>query len=143
MRRLRQSVLQPRGPKLTVLRDLVRVRFADAEALLRMRVPERRNAAMYMAGYGVECALKAQICVSRDEICLPAEFFHHDLRRLAEATDKWPRMAGADPRHLNRLLFIESEWQVAMRYAKRSYEHTRVAEFIDRAKEFCEWLSRS
>ncbi len=139
MRRLKQFALQPRGPKLTVLRDLVRVRFADAEALLRTRVPERRNAAMYMAGYGVECALKAQICVSRDENCLPAEFFHHNLRRLAEATDKWPSLLEPDPRHLDRLTYLESEWQTAMRYAKRSYDYAYVAGFIDKAREFTEW----
>jgi hypothetical protein len=127
---------------MTVLRDLVRVRFADAEALLRTRVPERRNAAMYMAGYGVECALKAQICVTRDDDCLPAQFFHHDLRRLAEATDKWPAMSGANPQHLDRLTYLESEWRTAMRYAKRNYGYADVVSFIGKAREFTEWLLR-
>jgi hypothetical protein len=95
---------------------------------------------MYMAGYGVECAIKAQICVSRDDNHLAAQFFHHDLRRLAEATDKWALMSGPDTRFLDRLTYIEGEWQTAIRYAKRSYAYADVADFIVKAREFTEWL---
>jgi len=132
-----------KGPKQTVLRHLVHVRIADAEALLRTRVPERRNAAMYLAGYSVECALKALICVARNEDCLDNQFFHHNLRRLAEATDKWPGIAEIAPHRLDRLTYIESEWQTAMRYAKRNYNPNDVVKFITRVREFTEWLLRS
>lgn len=129
-------------PKQTVLRALVKVRLDDGEALLNTRQPLRRIGAVYVAGYGVECALKARICADRNEERLDKQFQHHDLRRLAEATSLWPRMH-ADPDRFARLRYLESEWFVAMRYAARTYDPSEVNRFIGRARDFTEWLLRS
>jgi hypothetical protein len=128
--------------KQTVLRQLVVIRFADASALLNTRVPQRRNAAMYMAGYGVECALKTLICVTRGQDQLEPQFFHHNLWRLAEFTSRWSDLS-ATGLGRDRLVYIQGEWEVAMRYGVCSYDPRRVLKFIIRAKELTRWLLES
>ena len=49
-----------RPVKVTVLKELVHVRFRDGEALLKTGEQQRRIGAIYVAGYGIECALKAR-----------------------------------------------------------------------------------
>jgi len=128
--------------KQTVLRQLVDIRFADATALLNTKTPQRRNAAMYMAGYGVECALKTLICVTRGQDHLEPQFFHHNLWGLAESTSRWSVLSAAGPWR-DRLVFIQGEWEVAMRYGVRSYDPKQVLKFITKAKEFTLWLLES
>jgi len=136
-RNIRQIV--PGSAKQTVLRALVEIRFKDGEALLKTGRPQRRIGAIYVAGYGVECALKARICFDRSARYLDREFHHHDLRRLAEATSLWPRIK-RDPSRLGRLRYLQSEWHVTMRYAARPYDPSTVRDFITRAREFTRWL---
>jgi hypothetical protein len=136
----------PPGPKQTVLRNLVRIRFDDAEALLRTNVPQRRNGAMYMAGYGVECALKARICDERGEQRLDPEFSHgrrgHDLAWLAENTNRWSGLPGGDP-HRDILRDLQGQWDVAMRYTSPYRDPSAVRKFIEKAKDFTTWLLRN
>lgn len=70
-------------------RRLAAVRLLDAQALLRTR---RYDGAYYLAGYAVECALKA--CIARQFRAgnIPARgsvdrLYIHDLRRLLELAD--------------------------------------------------------
>lgn len=126
-------------PKQTVLRALVEVRFKDGEALLKTGEPQRRMGAIYVAGYGIECALKARICSDRREFHLDRSFHHHDLRKLAETTALWPDLKG-DRDRLSRLTYLQSEWYVTMRYAARPYDANTVRRFINQAREFVRWL---
>ena len=69
------------------LQTLARDRLADARALLRAH---RYAAAYYMAGYAVECALKACITkhVNRHDFPdkkLATDSYTHDLNRLVTA----------------------------------------------------------
>lgn len=81
-----------RGPKQSVLRGLSKIRLDDGQALLKNGSAQRRSGAIYIAGCGVECALKARICAARGEDDLDPQFCPHDLRRLAEATDRCPEI---------------------------------------------------
>ena len=128
-----------RRPKMTVLRALVRLRFGDGWALLATRRPERRAGAVYVAGYGVECALKARICADRGEERLDPQFFHHDLRRLAEATAKWTDIR-CNRERSEALVYLQAEWDVEMRYEQRSLDSRGVNRFIKKAEEFAKWL---
>jgi hypothetical protein len=123
-----------RGPKVTVLVALSRIRFRDGEALLRTGQPERFGAAVYIAGYGLECALKARICDDTHTRDLPRQFWHHDLLSLARNTSRWPAIA-ADRSLRERLLALTAEWDVRMRYTAVRYEARSVLRFITRAKE--------
>ena len=129
-------------PKQTVLRNLVSIRFADAEALLKTKVPLRLHGAIYMAGYGIECALKARICADRDQDWLEQQFWHHDLRKLAQVTRKWAALPADDP-HRDALVVLQSAWDVQMRYALPHRKPTEVLKFIEEAKDFATWLLQS
>jgi hypothetical protein len=131
-----------KGPKQTVLAALVRVRFADAETLLKTGIPERRNGAMYMAGYGVECALKARICAERGEDHLDKEFYHHDFRRLAENTSKWRNLSASDEWR-RTLDTLQSLWEVQMRYTMRYSDPNTVRRYLEMARSFTTWLLRN
>jgi hypothetical protein len=127
-------------PKRTVLTALVEVRLRDGEALLRSGEPQRRIGAIYVAGYGLECALKARLCQDRRAAKLPREFAHHDLRRLAECSTIWPVLK-VDKQWHRAFTSLCSEWAVAMRYAVRPYNPTEVRKFIEKTREFTKWLS--
>ena len=127
------------GPKQTVLRALALVRIQDGEALLKTGQPTRRGGAIYIAGYGIECALKARLCVERGEAHLNARFYHHDLERLAEGTQRWRALPRLSPlRH--RLSWLQSVWDVSMRYEARAHDPQEVLLFINRARELVRWL---
>jgi len=117
----------------------VPLRFKDGETLLRSGKPQQRISAIYIAGYGVECALKARLCDDLHSPFLPTELWHHDLQTLARKTTRWILIEG-DPDRLRLFTFLLSEWQVSMRYAIRTYEEKDVRNFLDRAKEFTKWL---
>lgn len=130
------------GTKRTLLAELVHVRFRDGEVLLRSGEPERRIGAIYVAGYGIECALKARLCMERRVEKLPPEFKHHDLQSLARCTSAW-RQLEDDRNWLARFTSLCEEWNVSMRYAKYPYEAPRVISFLQKAKEFIKWLSQN
>lgn len=113
--------------------------FKDGEALLKTGEPQRRNGAIYAAGYGVQCALKARICLDRGKVYLDQTFHCRDLRRLAEAAALWPAIER--DRHLtNRLTHLYGAWRVTLRCASRPYDPHAVRVFIGRAREFAQWL---
>ena len=129
-------------PKRTVLTALIEVRLRDGEALLRSGEPQRRIGAIYVAGYGLECALKARLCQDRRAVKLPREFAHHDLRRLVESSTVWPNLKN-NKQWLDTFRALCSEWVVAMRYDVRPYDPTAVRKFIAKIREFAKWLSEN
>jgi hypothetical protein len=124
------------APKKTVLSRLVQVRLDDASALLKTGKPEQRNAAMYLSGYAAECALKASLCRRSDVDMLPPDFRNHDLKRLAvcAGADNWAK------ERREELSFVYSEWRVEMRYELRSFNAAHVKRFLQKVREFSEWL---
>jgi hypothetical protein len=91
---------------------------------------------------GLECALKARICVDLQLDRLPRKYWHHDLLRLAETTTLWPSMA-ANRDMLDSFKTFVAEWAVGMRYEKVPLEAHATLKFINRArsfaKEFVPW----
>ena len=65
-------------------RKLTDMRLKDEKVLLDAG---RFEAAYYLAGYAVECALKACVCANTREFEFPrrngAEYYQHDLQRLS------------------------------------------------------------
>jgi HEPN domain-containing protein len=106
------------------LQRLARDRLRDAKALLAAR---RWSAAYYLAGYAVECALKA--CIAR--LTKPEEFpdktfaekcWTHDLERLAFLAgikDDRDAASAADP-DLGANWKTVRAWTEASRYERRS-----------------------
>ena len=128
-----------RTEKATVLKVLVSVRMDDARELLRSGIPLRRNGAVYLGGYALECALKARLCDERGDKFLNPRFLTHDVIALAQATAKWPLIERDDAR-LRNLTSIAIEWNVARRYEVRILDKQQVEAFLELVKVFSQWL---
>ena len=108
------------------LRSLSRVRFSEARALPKAGLPD---GAYYLAGYAVECALKA--CIAREtqryefpeKKRVDASYTHNlkELVRVAELRDELQAAANADPLFRQYWIDVQS-WSEQSRYAKHSRE---------------------
>ena len=125
--------------KATVLRALVQLRLEDARALLSAGVPRRRNGAAYLAGYAVECALKARLCADRGEFFLDPEFYVHDFVGLAKRTQLWPVLE-TDQRMQQVFAQLDTQWSVHLRYTTGYLDAQEVHRYIEKAEVFCRWL---
>ena len=132
-------------PKRTVLHALVRMRLDDAWALFRVsqerKAPQRRNGALYLAGYAVECALKARICLHRRRGRLEPEFFTHDLFALAQAAGLWPGFV-AEPGTISAFERV-AFWHVALRYQALTWATSDVWRFLRDCEELTRWVSEN
>jgi HEPN domain-containing protein len=103
--------------------ELVEVRLADADTLIKQG---RYDAAYYLAGYAVECALKACIAKQTAEHDFPprnaAEFYQHDLGKLMQRAvlgRQWLDEVEADEE-------LGFNWDVVKAWSEQSrYERTR------------------
>lgn len=125
--------------KATVLRNLVQLRLEDARTLLLSEDPRRRNGAAYLAGYAVECALKARLCADRGELFLDPEFYVHDFVGLARRTQLWPEIE-TDQRVQQLFAQLDTQWSVHLRYAAGHLDAQDVRRYIEKAEAFCRWL---
>lgn len=98
------------------LQELAEIRIKEAEILLKS---ECYDGAYYMAGYSIECALKAWIAKSTKEHDFPdkkiADKVHtHDLVRLLGVLDVQV------PEEIKFNWFIVKDWSEKARYEKYS-----------------------
>jgi hypothetical protein len=112
------------------LRKLARDRIKDAKILFKER---RWGAAYYLAGYGIECALKA--CIAK--LMKPEEFsdrgfaekcWTHDLNRLvflAGLEDQQTADSQADPEFKDNWGVVET-WNESSRYKRKTRGEARM-----------------
>lgn len=115
-------------------------RLEDAQLLLD---GERWHSAIYLAGYAVECMLKALIlnAVSRKkQPKVETEFrgqkahdFEWLLRRHRRA--KGP----APPREVNESLVFLSTWHSSLRYEPDSGDRIHAGQFVEHTRKVLEW----
>jgi HEPN domain-containing protein len=109
----------------SVFRELAETRLLDAKALFQA---ERFDAAYYLAGYVVECALKACIARSTREHDFPpkarkvADYYSHDLEKLI-------RLAAPEfEEDLNGDRILARNWNLVKRWDEESrYELQRAS----------------
>jgi HEPN domain-containing protein len=101
----------------TDFQQLSGVRLQEAKALLDAGFP---NGAYYMAGYAVECALKACIAKRTREHDLPEKesqgYYVHDLRKLvgfARLTVELEQALQGDP-------VMEANWTIVVNWSEAS-----------------------
>ncbi len=134
-------------------------RFADAECLLQSRNQERANGAIYMAGFVLECLLKALLLerhpnlgtavdpakLSNSDREVFESLYRHDLADLVdfirpELEKKFsqiPLSGGSLWRVFNDVC---EEWTVHARYAPFSARLDTATAFLDTVKEVTKWL---
>jgi HEPN domain-containing protein len=117
-------------PTSTEFWDLAELRLEDAEELLHIK---RWACGYYVAGYAVECALKALIVREAERtgavfddkkaaIQLLDSFFIHDLERLFKAAGlevDFGMARGANPA-LNTVWQVVKGWTEASRYEQKT-----------------------
>ncbi len=133
------AIALDRRLKGTTLQQLGELRLADAWVLLKAKAPKHRNGAVYLGGYSIECALKARICRDRGADTLPPEFYSHSFHFLAEKTTLWPKLQ-SDERIMQLFVYLESEWAVQLRYHMRVLDPHHVRNFLNKSKDFTQWL---
>jgi hypothetical protein len=99
------------------LHHLARARAADARVLLKS---DRYDAACYIAGLAVECALKACIASTTARYEFPdkhraQQAWAHDLKQLSELAGLRPVIASA-PQLIRINWAIVINWKVDIRY---------------------------
>lgn len=137
------------------LRSVAERRLGDAQYLVRSGQRQRANAAMYLAGFVIECLLKAQLLEthrwlqaargpdgrSKPErelwfLCYRSHDLGSMLERLPEVAE---RLAIFEQRNQQRLIqslkAICGEWTVYARYSPRIADLAEASQFVKRVEE--------
>ncbi len=142
------------------LRTVAARRFADAEYLYESGRNERANGAMYLAGFVIECLLKAKLFEKHNWVknsTFPRDrsteeqrvwslcWRSHDLDELlAHLPEVSKRAAELErqgyPRVIQFLKSICAEWTIFARYSPYSATIKEAEEFVTKVKELKEWL---
>jgi HEPN domain-containing protein len=118
-------------------------RLADAELILK--VLDRPSAAMYLAGYAVECILKALMLAltppRRQSAVLKSlkTDFGHNLGRLRAAVIQ---RGGNPPQNVGRELLFVSSWSPELRYEPGPGDAKEAERFIAAVRSIVEWADR-
>lgn len=113
-------------------------RFEDAECLLGNF---RTTGAVYLAGYGVECMLKALWLHSAPagrQTRITASFRGergHDIDWLFGAAG----LRGTTPKSLRETIVYLRTWTTSFRYRPGMIEFKEAEEFVERARAFIQW----
>jgi hypothetical protein len=141
------------------LRAVAEKRFGDARCLLETRKQERANGAMYMAGFVVECLLKALLLERHPNLQKPVDparlsksdrevhelLYKHELddmlgflpeleKKLSTVTTKSGLNAWQE------LRTICEEWTVYARYSPASAKLDRASNYLETVEEVKKWL---
>ena len=142
------------------LRTVAQRRFADAEALRDTGENERANGTMYLAGFVIECLLKAKLLErfawlqsasspagrTKNEAHVWSLCYRsHNLDEiLALLPNLSQRLLNAERRGQLRLLeslkSVCAHWTIFARYSPYAAMMSEADEFLTRVKELKEWL---
>ncbi len=128
------------------VRRYVRVaerRLADARFLQEEGRPEHQTGAVYLAGYAVECGLKALLLSRLPATGQPADVMTHRILGLrddcrAAGVNFRPEDDGRDGR-LRRL----ARWDVALRYNPGNTDRSEAEAFLRDAADLLAFVTRS
>lgn len=116
-------------------------RYEDAQILLRA---DHTTGAVYLAGYGIECMLKALVL---SDLAPAARTEMLNSFRGARAHDyEWLRTqylenGGARfPREITEAFTLVSDWSTDMRYLPRTLRAEEAAGFLSAAESIIRWV---
>ena len=144
------------------LRTVAERRFDDAEILRRTGKNARANGAMYMAGFVIECLLKARLLEkyswlqnARNIGALPKTdlMLYNLCYRMHDLTAILDRLPEVKQRLMNLNSFccqkgrlysmlesVVSRWTIFARYSPRMATMQEAGDFVRQIKEIKEWL---
>lgn len=144
------------------LRTVADRRFGDARYLADAKGNERMNGAMYMAGFVIECLLKAALLkkypgtgnkkpsdLTAEEVKIRRLLYSHDLDQIF---GRLPELAQAltdhDKKHLQdkgdyaQTLKQVFSWSIYARYSTSSANRGEAQSFVQSVKELRAWLAQ-
>lgn len=152
-----QSVFQRENLRPSQLRTVAERRYADASCLCETGQNARANGAMYLAGFVVECLLKAELLVeyewlqnartpqglSTDEariwnLCYRQHALDEILARLPSVGHRVETRGGA--RAHRSLREICAVWTILVRYSPHQATIADASDFLARVKEIKQCL---
>jgi hypothetical protein len=121
-------------------------RLSDAEALLENKTPHGQGA-KYLAGYAVECKLKAIAmeiygCWKLEDLAKKLEIddrdiFSHGLEALATILPIYDRLRKS---HVWKDFAKVNEWRPSWRYSQQEIPNEKAKVFVDAVKRVRNWL---
>lgn len=99
----------------------------------------RWHSAIYLAGYSVECLLKAAICQAKGFDVLPSEYQTHELRSLLESTGLGQELR-RDRTLVQAFERVNKIWSVEIRYASKPYGRSEAIMFFGALGRLIPWL---
>jgi len=123
--------------KRTVYEQTSRRMLNDARFLLKHG---RWHSGVYLAGYAVECRLKAAVCQFISAETLPPELQTHNLWTLLVSAGLEETLQ-SNQQMRTYFDFIESVWDVEIRYTAKPYGRNDANKFLDYVRRFVKWLN--
>jgi HEPN domain-containing protein len=129
------------------LQDLAKLRLKEASLLLRSNHPD---GAYYLAGYAIECALKACIARQTQRYDFPEkktvlDSHTHDLKDLLVPAGIKPnhQAAMAQPEFAKKWKIV-TEWKAESRYVRHSMQEARnlLSAITDRKAGVLGWIKQ-
>lgn len=120
-----------------------RLHFGDAKVLVKA---SRANGCIYLAGYAVECALKALLlsCVPpAGQRALSGSFRGRDWHSYDHLKEELRRKGVSAPDDINRQLTTVNTWSVEMRYAPVKRRKADAVAILGATKEIVRWVQRT
>jgi len=136
-------IAQPRSREAARYYRVAKQRFEDATFLLGVN---RTTAAVYLAGYSVECMLKALVlsaAPSSQESEVLRSFRGTRAHNYDWLRDEYRNRRGQLPRHVARHLTHVNTWSTDMRYEPGTMKPAAAKSFLDSATEIIRWADRS
>jgi hypothetical protein len=130
----------PQAPEARLYYRAGKQRFEDAQLLLR---EQRTTGAVYLAGYTVECLLKALVLATvspKVRKHLLAEFRGSIAHNIEWLGTPYRRHVGAAiPRHVTLHLLRVASWSTDLRYATGLVKSREAEEFMESVVAVANW----
>ncbi|HEV2973030.1 MAG TPA: HEPN domain-containing protein [Pirellulales bacterium] len=130
----------PRGKNARTFYRAAKQRFSDAELLLEHN---RTTSAVYLAGYGVECMLKALMLESVPESrhdtigdLFRGQLGHNLILLMRELRT---HLRGSLPSIIERTLLRVNTWTTNLRYMPGNIKSSLATEYIRDAAQIIQW----
>jgi HEPN domain-containing protein len=124
------------GTRGTVYRDVATLRIEDAGNLLQNG---RRNGAVYLAGYAVECQLKYAFCRRKNSVYLPAPLEVHDWERLVDQAGLLKDIKVQSAMDAIYSALVE-KWGPSLRYRTASYSESEAKLLYNQMKQLYQFF---
>ena len=147
-----QNIFNKRRLKPNQLREVSERRFDDAKCLVDSGDQKRANGAMYLAGFVIECLLKALLLERHSNLQVPVDpaqlspsdrevfdlLYRHELDAMIVFLPELNKKLSSST--WRQFQTICEEWTVHARYSPLNAKLDRAKDYLNTVKEVKRWL---